>query len=261
MDSEFAPCLSDRQTARWTVGLFYWNVSVLRSALQMVKDPCGCGRVELQLEEWKGVACHGLWSHVFVQRESSNRCTMTMASTDSQTLLDEQIQLPLLKYGYRTVSLEWNEVVHIINVEGDLDKLTRSEKQQREYMIYTRRIKEEWRSVMDYVLYTKFGLEKMMDGRDNRWYVYPPLSEITGVHTRIVRNDFPYCFQRNIEHWVLWKIGEDCSESDITAAKDSIRKDLENVRDFIHWINPPHLKSLPEVDHAHILVLRDDASF
>ena len=192
---------------------------------------------------------------------------------------DENVILPTLKYGYRTAPLDWPELKQIILVEQNLDKLTRNEKEQRSYMLYTRNIKKEWRSVMDYILCTKFDLERRrrrqptttMDDDDNNnnnnhdkshglWLSYPPLSQLQGIHTRLVKNDFPYYFVHHVEHWILWKIGEECSDGDIVRAKSTLEENLGNVKDFLHWINPPHLKSLPEVDHVHILVLREKSS-
>jgi hypothetical protein len=96
---------------------------------------------------------------------------------------------------------------------------------------------------------------------------------------RLVKNDFPYHTADNVEHWILWKLdrkgaaggkhrdreggarAEDGSRSSITAsdletAKNDLRARLGNVLDVLHWVNPPHLKTVPELDHVHILCLR-----
>ena len=169
---------------------------------------------------------------------------------------EDNIVLPTLKYGYRTEPLEWPELVQIIRVEHNLDKLARNEQQQRAYMIYMRELKKEWKSVMDFVLCSKFDLEQRTDDASGLWYAHPPVHQVSGIHSRLVKNDFPYYFQDNIEHWVFWKLGEECSLSDIEHAQQTLQEQLGDVIDTLHWINPPRLKSLPEVDHAHILVLR-----
>jgi hypothetical protein len=58
-----------------------------------------------------------------------------------------------------------------------------------------------------------------------------------------------------------------CSDDDIAQAKEDVKQELELsggedsengqavVVDCLHWINPPHLKSLPDIDHVHILCL------
>lgn len=84
--------------------------------------------------------------------------------------------------------------------------------------------------------------------------------------TRIVLslNDFPYYFEEGIEHWVVWKLGGDISTIEIENGKMEILKkadcsNVELINDssvFLHWLNPPELKSLPDVDHIHILFRR-----
>jgi hypothetical protein len=101
----------------------------------------------------------------------------------------------------------------------------------------------------------------------------------SGRSMRLVKNDFPYHTADNVEHWILWKLdrkaaaggkhrdregdarAEDGSRSSIAAsdletAKNDLRARLGNVLDVLHWVNPPHLKTVPELDHVHILCLR-----
>lgn len=93
--------------------------------------------------------------------------------------------------------------------------------------------------------------------------------------TIVVRNDFPYYTAENIHHYVLWKLHGICTDDDIAQAKEDVELELELgggivqggiyndndekkqsvVIDCLHWINPPHLKSLPDIDHVHILCL------
>jgi hypothetical protein len=55
---------------------------------------------------------------------------------------------------------------------------------------------------------------------------------------------------------IRWKFGGECSERDRLEAEQELQETLKDVVDFIHWVNPPALQSLPEIDHVHILVLR-----
>ncbi|KAL7561905.1 hypothetical protein ACA910_014278 [Epithemia clementina (nom. ined.)] len=180
------------------------------------------------------------------------------ATSESASKSDDDvpIELPVLKYGFRTEPADWPELIQILTVEHDPEKLTRNVDQERRYIIASRKIKSEWRSIVDYILCTKFGFEKKIDDNSNRCCSYPPLSEFTGIETRLLINDFPYCVVENVEHWILWKIGGSCSEADIEAAKRHLMVEIESAQDVLHWINPPHVQSLPEIDHVHILVRR-----
>jgi len=101
----------------------------------------------------------------------------------------------------------------------------------------------------------------------------------------IRRNDFPYYFEDGIEHWCLWKLGlhhQADDNGDLEEEAGVTEKDIEWARqqlvmdeglslngttitnnkgkiiDMLHWVNPPHLKSVLGIDHAHILCLRKD---
>lgn len=77
-------------------------------------------------------------------------------------------------------------------------------------------------------------------------------------------NDFPYYFEEGVDHFIVWKLGGDIKNIDIENGKmDILRQagcsDMEFIEDssvFLHWHNPPELKSLPDIDHVHILFHR-----
>jgi Protein of unknown function (DUF3605) len=206
------------------------------------------------------------------------------SSDDDDDDSHKGIRLPVLKYGYRTEPLAWDEIVAILTVsDPDLARMSRSVEQQREYEVYRRDLLRTWNSVLDHVLCSKFPAlfvpqknkkkksktanSNAQDGNadhdddpddlEDRWVAHPSLSEIGALgiaETVLVRNDFPYYMEDGIEHWVLWKVGGSCTDAEIEGAK----MELSTRRDFgennvLHWTNPPHLKSLPEIDHVHFL--------
>lgn len=203
----------------------------------------------------------------------------------------------------RRTPISWAELETIIlspNVE-DLSKLARSEEQQNTYLKCRADIKNEWESIYDYLLCTKFEfgwdwadapLDSSSGGDKNNLrqrHSTPTFQEYLNDHQQHVKegkcniqlklciNDFPYYLAPGIEHFVLWKLGGDVTPDEIAKAKLDILKDsqlwatmhdrasdrtyehnLEQriVNDhavFLHWINPPHLKSLPGIDHVHII--------
>lgn len=126
-------------------------------------------------------------------------------------------------------------------------------------------------------LVDKFGFEREIDSatgllRATRPGQPPTRSEEGRV--RLVKNDFPYYTAKGVEHWVLWKLGMgqgsisgsiggggqrapcEIKPDDIFTAEADLKIRLGDVTDCLHWINPPHLKTVPELDHVHILCLR-----
>eukprot|EP00977_Amphora_coffeiformis_P008930 scaffold2026_cov176-Amphora_coffeaeformis.AAC.4 len=158
----------------------------------------------------------------------------------------------------------WNDLVHIIQVEQDLAKLRRSQQDQEYYNNYMDRIRAEYKTVMDFILASKMDIPTQIDPVSGKKIA--PLDGNATTTTmirdtcqkRLVRNDFPYYFELDVEHWILWKLGGDgvISATELEEAKQQLRQDLGNVVDDLHWVNPPELKSIPEIDHVHILVRR-----
>lgn len=137
-------------------------------------------------------------------------------------------------------------------VEKDLAQLSRSETQQREYEIFRHILKSQYKSVVDYILVSKFGFQRR--NVDGLWISDPSVENITETRKVLTPNDFPYNMESNVEHYILWKTKEALTPTDIDEAKRELSTRLPVVK-TLHWINPPHLKSLPEIDHVHILCL------
>jgi hypothetical protein len=177
-------------------------------------------------------------------------------SLTSRDVNEDDVVLPVLKYGYRETPLQWKEILQTVLVEQDFDRLTRSASQQRQYELSKRAILGEWASMVDYVLCTKFFLpSELQEGLKRA--VRNEGDSTTSPRTALVRNDFPYCFEDSVQHWILWKLGANCTEEDVQKAKNDLQSQLR-VQDMLHWVNPPRLQSLPGIDHVHILVLVQD---
>lgn len=177
----------------------------------------------------------------------------------------EDVEIPPREYGYRTEPLEWPELIDIIDKEKNLAKLSRSVQQQKEYVLYQRELLKEWKSVYDHILVSKFDFEQKKvatasGGDDDVWEAYPPLDECREVRKTLKVNDFPYYFAPNIEHWCLWKLCEDVTNEETLQAKKELQDKYGDIVEYLSWKNPPHLKSLPDIDHVHILCLRRQPS-
>jgi hypothetical protein len=152
--------------------------------------------------------------------------------------------------------LSWPEAKAIIE-GGRLDLLGRSVEQQTTYSAFRAKIQEEWVSVSDYILASKlqYSATTAADGR--RAAIRPTVIE--APRTVLLENDFPYHFDTGIRHFVLWKIGgEEVLPSDISSAVQQLRS-THRATDTAVYINPPHLKSILDLEHAHILFISEEA--
>jgi hypothetical protein len=95
---------------------------------------------------------------------------------------------------------------------------------------------------------------------------FPPLESISDGDVRmcLAMNDYPYFVHSGIEHWCLWKLGGNVTTDDIDEALIRLKTIERNepckrkLLDSISFVNPPHLKSVKAIDHAHILCLWGD---
>lgn len=154
----------------------------------------------------------------------------------------------------------WKELIKIIQIDQAFDQLSRSPAIQKKYDEFRVYLQQEWRSIHDYILCDKLGVERCRDPKNALWcaddFHIAAMKERGVVALR--RNDFPYFVEDSIEHWVLWKLGKGSpTVEEIDAACDTLNEALEvltgDPTDFIHWTNPPGLQSLPNIAHVHIL--------
>ena len=192
----------------------------------------------------------------------------------------------------RRQPITWDEARNLI--PGNLSGLARSREQETAYRAGRARIKDEWESIYDYLLVTKFGFDwtwgegapvvdtddspgtaettrlvRRKRSRPTHREYFDNLQFDDGTQLRFCPNDFPYYFESGIEHHVLWKLGGDVTDEEVASAKaelldlNSVGRELSAERleqisngtdVFLSWVNPPSLKSLPGIDHVHILL-------
>eukprot|EP00607_Mallomonas_marina_P009264 CAMPEP_0182417826 /NCGR_PEP_ID=MMETSP1167-20130531/2267_1 /TAXON_ID=2988 /ORGANISM="Mallomonas Sp, Strain CCMP3275" /LENGTH=166 /DNA_ID=CAMNT_0024591623 /DNA_START=197 /DNA_END=697 /DNA_ORIENTATION=- len=149
--------------------------------------------------------------------------------------------------------LAWTIVKEAV-ILGNLELLGRSAEQKLEYKEFINKIKSEHLSVTDYLLISKFGIpSERVDGKLSairRNSSSPPI-------TLLAPNDFPYNFEAGILHYIFWKLGGVVEKTEIREAASSLMNSVPGAIDFVTYINPPHLKSVPEIEHAHILIKSD----
>ncbi len=150
--------------------------------------------------------------------------------------------------------MSFQEIKDII-ANDKLDVLGRSVEQQEQYDKFCIQVlRKEWCSTADYILHTKFGVPTATCEDHKKAAIKPFPEEYQTERLVLLENDFPYYFESNVLHYILWKLNGITSTSEISDAIDTL-KSKYSIEDATFFINPPHLKSIPEIDHAHIVIL------
>ena len=168
-----------------------------------------------------------------------------------------QVTLPVLKYGYRTTKATWEELVQILQVEKNIFKISRSKAQQHEYEVFRYHVKQQYASILDYILVSIFAFEAVpCETSSPKRRAHPRLQDVTTPTILLVENDYPYYLADNVVHFVLWKLKEPLLPQEIRKAREELLSGAKTKRktlDLLQWVNPPNLKSIPEIDHVHFL--------
>jgi hypothetical protein len=184
-----------------------------------------------------------------------------LSSGDDETKLSSfaSSHIPNGRTCTRDQPFQWDELKQIIG-EGRLSELCRSVEVDKAYQQHRLQVLAEYKSLPDFILYSKFQQARQWNPDIHKWYVPAPKPSFHDPpHAKVVLvpNDFPYFVAEGIEHWVLWKRGGDGTihPGEINQATLSTFSSACNISNrILYWENPPHLKSLPEIDHVHILV-------
>ena len=136
------------------------------------------------------------------------------------------------------------------------DVLGRSEVEQNRYIDAMASIREKYATISDYVLSSKFGFEVARKG-DGKLEACPPHENYK--QTILSVNDFPYNFTADVKSYILWKHGKGdvtITQDEIEIAMEDIKMQLgtENYLESLCFESAPHLKSVPDLAHVHLLV-------
>jgi len=150
--------------------------------------------------------------------------------------------------------MSWEECKRVIS-EGRLEVLGRSMAQQEQYNAFMEGVRKEFETVHDFILVTKFGLDASAVNSETGKRSVPTPIDISNDVIKLFLNDFPYNFTSDVKHYVLWKLGSPLEEKEVRDAQESLLQDDSlGADDACFYVNPPHLKSILTIDHAHILL-------
>ncbi|KAJ2742719.1 hypothetical protein GGI20_004283 [Coemansia sp. BCRC 34301] len=139
--------------------------------------------------------------------------------------------------------LTWDEVKQILAADR-VDLLGRTVEQQRVYAEYMEQLALEYGSVVAYIRQIKLA---------------PFIADNSKEHL-VLLNDFPYALTPDMAHFIVW------SKQKLTTGMvpDPVILELFSAHldeligagkyEWVWFVNPPHLQSIPEAAHGHLIV-------
>ncbi|KAH9902141.1 hypothetical protein F4778DRAFT_110493 [Xylariomycetidae sp. FL2044] len=157
----------------------------------------------------------------------------------------------------------WPEVQRIV-ADNRLDAFRRVPSELRRYIGYTWKLKQDYGSVMSFVLTKRLHWDEPVRPRGR------PFESADDV--KILWNDWPYGIDKRIVHLVVWTkfdLEEDPVTTDLT---DTARAEIEEYvrrtfgsrvpEDRLVWFkNWRSLKSVHAVEHFHVMLFDPDPAF
>ncbi|KAJ5468182.1 hypothetical protein N7475_005934 [Penicillium sp. IBT 31633x] len=162
---------------------------------------------------------------------------------------------------------DWEEVKEIIRTNR-IDRFQRVPSELRKYLEYMTHIKAEYGSVMRFVV-----KERLVWGDGDCAKIKPrgrPFEYDDDI--RIIYNDWPYGVDKDIIHLVVWtkfELEDDPATDDLTAsARAAIKGYVQDTfcsrvppEQVVWFKNWKSLKSVPGVEHFHVMLHRPDMDF
>ncbi|KAJ5163189.1 Protein of unknown function DUF3605 [Penicillium coprophilum] len=158
----------------------------------------------------------------------------------------------------------WDQVKEITSTNR-IDRFRRVPSELRKYLEYMAQIKAEYTSVMRFVVKERLGW-----GDGNVEDIKPrggPFEYEEDV--RIIYNDWPYGVDKDIIHLVVWtkfQLEDDPATDDLTprareAIESYVQKTFSRVEEKVWFKNWKSLKSVPGIEHFHVMLHRPDMEF
>eukprot|EP00879_Flechtneria_rotunda_P006848 GHRR01007193.1.p1 GENE.GHRR01007193.1~~GHRR01007193.1.p1 ORF type:complete len:171 (+),score=39.38 GHRR01007193.1:585-1097(+) len=128
-----------------------------------------------------------------------------------------------------------------------LGKLGRTEADLATYKAHMAKVKDEYNSVSDFIKITVLERACRLNA-DCKKEAVEPAHSTQQLIWRL--NDFPYNFEPDVQHWLLWSSNQPLEAVQI---QEEIRAKFPD-HEFLWFVNPAALQSVTSVWHCHVLV-------
>ncbi|KAF6254300.1 hypothetical protein COO60DRAFT_1542055 [Scenedesmus sp. NREL 46B-D3] len=152
---------------------------------------------------------------------------------------------------WATEVITWDqigEIVQIGTVES-LGRLRRSEQQLKTYHAFMDQVRQDYASVADFIKISVLDSASKLNAEGKKEAVD---SEHDTQQLVWHLNDFPYYFEDDVQHWLLWSTHKPLEQPAIQ--QQVAAKFPEQQWEHITFVNPVALQSVLVIWHCHVLV-------
>lgn len=177
--------------------------------------------------------------------------TGSVKMADGQAVTVKEPVAPVVPAAPIDIPVSWQQAKAIIE-DGSVEemaKLGRNTDQLKVYRAFMAKVREDYASVADFIKVSVLERAVRFDPGTNKKQAVDMEHESHQCLWR--KNDFPYNFEKGIEHWLLW-----CTEPlPPTLIQEKMAQHFpDKDYDTIFFVNPPQLQSVLAVWHCHVLV-------
>jgi hypothetical protein len=145
-------------------------------------------------------------------------------------------------------ALQWNDLIKWLE-NGQKTLLWRDEQCAKRYIEHQQIIFKEYRTINDFIRIHYLKWDTGFDQISQKRFAIPSLKSIQ--EPLLTPNDFPYYLVKNIQHWLIW-----CDPKPKEPEKiieEILNKNFPCEKfDRLSFVNPPRLRSVSDVFHAHV---------
>jgi hypothetical protein len=173
--------------------------------------------------------------------------------------------------------MSWGEAEDAVRT-NKLEVLGRSVVVQEAYNEFRMVLQTKWSSLGEYIFVSKFKCAEIPNSEDPS-KLCADKSSLRGSMDapiyHLCENDFPYYYEDDVRHLIFWKTtypevsaepvawNEEFSTKEIEEGREKVAHALaaegaaegrgRSCVEIIHYVNPPHLKSIEAIAHVHYL--------
>eukprot|EP00049_Salpingoeca_infusionum_P026610 m.26736 g.26736 ORF g.26736 m.26736 type:complete len:303 (+) comp8860_c1_seq1:185-1093(+) len=149
--------------------------------------------------------------------------------------------------GHIITALNWGDLEYLVYTR-QFDYMARSESELQRYLHWRSRVLQVYASLGDVLASIVFSYP-VFAATEGEQKFYAQFPDTPGKQLVFRSNEFPYHVSKGINHWVLWSESQPLTRD---IVEEKLHQLLPVNMEFLYFVNPGHLQSVPQVKHAQV---------